>query len=90
MPFLVAPHLEKRVAYEIRNLVFLGIDDFKLRKKNKTNSGECKMRKTNLIIALSLTLFTLSPAAATNWQVLYETDFSSDPCWTTNASDKMY
>lgn len=43
------------------------------------------------IIVLSLGLFVSNVAFATvNWQPVYETDFSTDPGWITNAPDKMY
>lgn len=49
------------------------------------------MKKVNLMfMVLSLNLFISSLATAADWQVVYQTDFSSDPAWTTNAPSKMY
>jgi len=37
-------------------------------------------------VALFLSLFVLSAASAQNWQTVYQTQFSSDPAWTTNSA----
>jgi len=52
------------------------------------------MKKVKMIFsALVLNLFVLSIAAAQNWVVVYETDFSSNPFlngWTTNNSERYF
>jgi len=49
------------------------------------------MIKLNLMfMLLSLNVFFPALASATDWQVIYQTDFSSDPCWTTNNPNHYY
>ena len=50
-----------------------------------------RKRRLNLAyIALSLSLVIPRAADAASWQVLYQTDFSSNPSWITNDSSRYY
>lgn len=48
----------------------------------------CTMRITFMTLILSLSVLNIT--AATNWQIVYQTDFSSDQGWTTNNANRYY
>jgi len=43
-----------------------------------------------MICVFGLLLISVNTATANTWQVVYQSDFSSEPGWTTNSPSNMY
>ena len=48
------------------------------------------MKVLSIVMALVVATISAPEASATDWSVVYETDFSSDPGWITNSGDNYY